>query len=74
MAESQVTAPDQHRRPNLKWIRIGGVLAIIILLSMTRPFNNHASATDDVVLFLFAGGIAVLLIWDVVLRRNGLRH
>lgn len=74
MAESQVTAPDQHHRPNLKWIRIGGVLAIIVLLSMTRPFNNHQDAADDVILLLFAGGIAVLLVWDVVLRRNGLRR
>lgn len=74
MAEEQVTAPDQHARPNLKWIRIGGVAAILALLSMTSPFNNHAGWVDDAFLVVTAAIIAVLLIWDVVLRRNGLRH
>ena len=74
MAEEQVTSPDQHRPANLKWIRIGGVLAIIALLLMTRPFNNHVGAGDDLFLITTAGVIAVLMIVDVVLRRNGLRR
>jgi len=74
VAEEQVTAPDQHRPANLKWIRIGGVVAIISLLLMTRPFNNHTGAGDDLFLVLVAGTIAVLLVVDVVLRRNGLRR
>lgn len=74
MAEEQVTAPDQHRRMNLKWVRIGGVAAIIAMLLMTRPFNNHTSWVADTFLFLTAGIIAVLLVSDAVLRRNGLRR
>jgi len=41
---------------------------------MTQPFNNHASAVDDVFLLLVAGIIAVFLVGDAVLRRNGLRR
>lgn len=74
MAEQQVTAPDQHTRPNLKWIRIGGVLAILVMLSMTSPFNNNDAGLPDVFLMLTAGVIAILMIADVVLRRNGLRR
>lgn len=74
MAEEQVTAPDQHRPANLRWIRIGGVLAIIALLLMTRPFNNHVNAGDDVFLVVTAGFIAALLVIDAVLRRSGLRQ
>lgn len=74
MAEEQVTAPDQHRRMNIKWIRIGGVVAIVALLLMTRPFNNHTSWVADTFLVLTAGIIAVLLLADAVLRRNGLRR
>jgi len=69
-----VTAPDQHRPMNLKWARIGGVFAIITLLVMTSPFNNHAGWVEDVFLVLIAGGIAVLIGVDAVLRRNGLRR
>jgi hypothetical protein len=74
VAEEQVTAPDQHRRMNIKWVRIGGVAAIITLLIMTTPFNNHAGGIADVFLILTAGIIAVLLLVDAVLRRNGLRR
>jgi hypothetical protein len=69
-----VTAPDQHKPMNLKWARIGGVFAIIALLLMTSPFNNHAGGVDDVFLILIAGLIAVLIGVDAVLRRNGLRQ
>lgn len=74
MAEEQVTAPDQHRRMNLKWVRIGGVVAIIALLAMTSPFNNHTGWVADAFLVLIAGFIALLLVVDAVLRRNGLRR
>lgn len=73
MAEQEVTAPDQHKPTNPKWARIGGIASIIALLSMTRPFNNHTGWIEDVWLLLAAGLIAVALIGDVVLRRNGLR-
>jgi hypothetical protein len=74
VAEEQVTAPDQHRPTNLRLVRIGGILAIIALLSMTQPFNNHTSTIDDVFLVLTAGIIAVLLVGDAMLRRNGIRR
>jgi UDP-N-acetylmuramyl pentapeptide phosphotransferase/UDP-N-acetylglucosamine-1-phosphate transferase len=74
VAEEQVTAPDQHKPMNLKWARVGGVFAIIALLVMTSPFNNHAGSVEDVYLVLIAGGIAVLMGVDAVLRRNGLRQ
>lgn len=73
MAEEQVTAPDQHKPTNLRWARVVGVGSIIVLLAMLRPFNNHSSAIEDVFLLLTAGIIAVLLVVDAVLRRNGLR-
>ena len=48
MAEQQVTAPDQHKPSNRKWARIYGVLAIIALLAMLRPTNNHTGWIEDV--------------------------
>jgi hypothetical protein len=69
-----VTAPDQHKPTNLKWARVCGVLAIIVMLVLTQPFNNHEGWVADVFLLLTAGIIALLLIADVVLRRNGLRR
>jgi hypothetical protein len=73
VAEEQVTAPDQRAPSNRGWARVIGIGSIIALLAMTRPFNNHTSATEDFFLLLTAGIIAMLLIGDVVLRRNGLR-
>lgn len=73
MAEEQVTAPDQLKPSNRGWARIIGIGSIIALLAMTRPFNNHDSAIEDFFLLLIAGIIAILLIGDAGLRRNGLR-
>lgn len=69
-----VTTPDQHRRPNLKWTRIGSVIAIIAILLMTQPFNNHNDWVADAYLIATAGVIALFLGVDAVLRRNGLRR
>jgi hypothetical protein len=69
-----VTAPDQHRPSNLKWTRIGSVVAIVVLLLMTRPFNNHTDGVDDTFLIATAAVIALFLGVDAVLRRNGLRR
>jgi hypothetical protein len=74
VAEPQVTAPDQHRPLNRKWVRIGGVVSILVLLSMTAPFNNHTGWVADVFLVLTAGIIAVALVGDTVLQRRGLRR
>lgn len=69
-----VTAPDQHRSTNLKWTRIGSVIAIFVLLLMTQPFNNHTDWVADAFLIATAGVIALFLGADAVLRRNGLRR
>lgn len=74
MAEEQVTAPDQQKPLQRKWARIGGVVIIIALLSMLRPFNNHRGWIEDVWLILIAGVIAAMLIGDAVMRRQGLRQ
>jgi len=74
VAEQQVTAPDQHKPSNRKWARIYGVLAIIALLAMLRPTNNHTGWIEDVWLIGIAALIAVMLIGDEVLRRLGLRQ
>jgi hypothetical protein len=73
VAEEPVTAPDQLKPTNLKWARIGGIGSIIALLSMTSPFNNHTGWMEDVWLVVVAGGIAVALVGEAVLRRRGLR-
>jgi hypothetical protein len=74
VAEEQVTAPDQHRQTNLKWTRIGSVIAIAAMLLMTRPFNNHTDWVADIFLIATAGVIALFLGVDAILRRNGLRR
>lgn len=80
MAEEQVTSPDQRKPSNLKWVRIGGVAAIVVLLAML--LGNHdgivagegGAWVEDAYLILTAGLIATLLIGDVALRRRGLRQ
>lgn len=66
-----VTSPDQHKPTNLKLARIGGVGSILVLLSML--FGNHRSHTEDLWLVGIAALIALALVADWVLRRNGLR-
>lgn len=73
MAEEPVYAPDQLKPPNRGWLRIVGVVSIVSLLVMTRPFNNHTTTIEDLALLLTAAAIAALLVGDAVLRRNGLR-
>jgi hypothetical protein len=66
-----VTSPDQHKPTPVKAARIAGVISIVALLLMT--LGNHEGNVEDVWLVGIAGVIAVLLITDAVLRRNGLR-
>ncbi len=69
--EEPVTSPDQHKKGNIKLVRFGGVMAILILLAMLFP--SQGDRTDDYFLIALAALIAVLLVGDWVLRRNGLR-
>jgi len=66
-----VTAPDQHKRVNPTPLRVGGVATIVILLLMT--IGNHEGEVENVWLVSLAGLIALMLVGDWVLRRNGLR-
>lgn len=74
MADQPVYAPDQLKPSNRGWARVLGITSIIALLVMTRPFNNHDGWVEDVFLVLIAGLIAVFLVGDAVLHRNGLRR
>ena len=72
MAGSEpVTSPDQRKPGGRKASRIGAVLTIIVLLTML--IGNHTGRTEDVFLIVIAAGLALVLVVDVVLRRNGLR-
>jgi len=66
-----VTSPDQHKPTPIKAARIAGTISIVALLLMT--IGNHEGNVEDVWLVVIAAIIAVLLIGDAVLRRNGLR-
>jgi len=70
--EEPVTSPDQLK-PTVKprAARIGAVLTILILVALT--LGNHLGHTQDVWLIGLAGLIALMLVLDIVLRRNGLR-
>jgi len=66
-----VTSPDQRKPGGRKASRIGAVFTILVLLSML--IGNHRGRTEDIFLIVIAGGLALVLVVDVVLRRNGLR-
>ena len=66
-----MTSPDQHKPTPIKAARIAGTISIVALLLMT--IGNHEGNVEDVWLVVIAAIIAVLLIGDAVLRRNGLR-
>ncbi len=72
MAGSEpVTSPDQRKPVNQKPVRIGAVVSILITLTLL--FGNHKGRVEQIWLLAFAGGMALMLIVDWVLRRNGLR-
>ena len=72
MAGSEpVTSPDQRKPGGRKASRIGAVLTILVLLSML--IGNHTGRIEDIFLVVIAASLALILIGDVVLRRNGLR-
>lgn len=72
MAGSEpVTSPDQRKPGNRKAGRIGAIVTIIALLAMLK--GNHHGKVEDIWLVSIAALLAIILIADVVLRRNGLR-
>jgi hypothetical protein len=66
-----VTSPDQRKPGHRKAARIGAVVSIMALLFMT--IGNHRGRTEDIWLIGIAIGLALILIADAILRRNGLR-
>jgi hypothetical protein len=69
--DEPVTSPDQHKKGNLRLARLGGVMAIVILLAMMFPRQGDLAAV--IVLGGIATLIALMMVGDWVLRRNGLR-
>jgi hypothetical protein len=76
VAEGEVTSPDQQKPGHRRSGRIAGVIVIVLLLAMT--IGNHddgdSGLGENLMLIGFAALIAVILIGDAVLRRNGLRE
>jgi general stress protein CsbA len=69
--DEPVTSPDQHKPGPGRAARVGAVLTIIVLLALLC--GNHKGRTEDVWLVGVAALLAVVLVVDWVLRRNGLR-
>jgi hypothetical protein len=69
--DEPVTSPDQHKPGHTKAARLGAVFTIVVLLLML--FGNHRGWVENVWLISLAGLLALILIVDWVLRRNGLR-
>ncbi len=67
-----VTSPDQHKPGNRKGSRIAVVLVIIALLLMVFC-RNHQGRVEDIFIYTICGALALTLVVDSVLRRNGLR-
>jgi FtsH-binding integral membrane protein len=70
--EEPVTSPDQHK-PSVspRLARLGAVLTILVLLALT--LGNKLGHIQDYFLVGLAGLIALMLVLDFILRRNGLR-
>ncbi|WP_433130502.1 DUF2631 domain-containing protein [Micromonospora sp. CA-240977] len=72
MAGSEpVTSPDQHKPGHRKAGQIGAVLSALVLLAMIC--GNHEGSVEDIWLIGLAALLLIIVIGDVVLRRNGLR-
>jgi hypothetical protein len=69
--EEPVTSPDQRKQGNLRLARLGAVVTIVILLAMLLPMQGDMS--DDVWVIGVAALLALILVVDWVLRRNGLK-
>ncbi|MBQ1036548.1 DUF2631 domain-containing protein [Micromonospora sp. C81] len=72
MAGSEpVTSPDQHKPGHRKAGQIGAVLSALALLAMIC--GNHEGRVEDLWLIGLAVLLLIIVIGDIVLRRNGLR-
>jgi ABC-type nickel/cobalt efflux system permease component RcnA len=66
-----VTSPDQHKPGHAKAARFGAVVTILILLAML--FGRKSDPYENAWLIGLASLIALILVGDWVLRKNGLR-
>lgn len=72
MAGSEpVTSPDQHKPGHRKAGRIGAILTALALLAMLC--GNHEGRVEDLWLIGLAALLLLIVLGDIVLRRNGLR-
>ncbi|MEV6690665.1 DUF2631 domain-containing protein [Micromonospora sp. NPDC051196] len=72
MAGSEpVTSPDQHKPGHRKSGRIGAILTAVALLAMLC--GNHEGRVEDIWLIGLAAFLLLIVLGDIVLRRNGLR-
>ena len=72
MADQPVTAPDQHKPGFPKASRIGAVITIGVLLLML--LGNHTGKVEDLWLLGSAVFLAVVLVADAVMRKNGIKR
>jgi hypothetical protein len=70
--EEPVTSPDQHKPGSLKAARVGAVITIVALLAMILG-NNEVSGAAKLWLVGISALLAVILLGDWLLRKNGLR-
>ncbi|MFI5931253.1 DUF2631 domain-containing protein [Actinoplanes sp. NPDC051494] len=71
MAEEPVYAPDQLKPGNRRQARTGALVTAGILLLML--WGNHEGNTENVYLIGSAAALILVVLVDVVLRRNGLK-
>ena len=72
MADNEpVIAPDQLKSGSRKASRLGAIGAAVLLIAMI--FGNHEGNTENVFLIVIAALLVLVVIADMVLRRNGLR-
>ena len=72
MADQQVTSPDQRKPGFPKAARIGAIATIVVLLLML--LGNHEGQVENLWLLGGAATIALMLIADAWMRKNGIRR
>ena len=72
MAGSEpVTSPDQRKPGHRKAGQIGAVVSALALLAMLC--GNHEGRVENLWLIGIAVTLLVIVVGDIILRRNGLR-
>ena len=70
--DEPVTSPDQHKpMVSLRLARAGAIFGILALLGMLK--GNHEGRVENIFLIGCAAVLLIIVIVDIVLRRNGLK-